>query len=136
MGWDVAGLDAEHVVASLSQGGLDVADQQLVVAVPAVEFAEQRVQPVRALVGLNGDIPQDKLDVGQAQARTTEQADELPEGGASVEFDDQGALMPKVVTRPARPSLVTCTARLAGARRSQPLSVRRVRSAAPRAPDR
>ena len=79
VGWDVAGLDAEHVVASLSQGGLDVADQQLVVAVPAVEFAEQRVQPVRALAGLNGDIPQDKLDVGQAQARTTEQADELPD---------------------------------------------------------
>ncbi len=78
VGRDVAGLDAEHVVAS-SQGGLDVADQQLVVGVPAVEFAEQRVQPVRALAGLDGDIPQDKLDVGQAQARTTEQADELPD---------------------------------------------------------
>ena len=78
LGGDMAGLDAEHGIASFSQGGLDVADHQRAVAVPPFEVTEQHVQPLHGPVRARRDIPQHTFDVGQAQAGAAEQADELP----------------------------------------------------------
>ncbi len=77
LGRDMAGLDAEHGIASFSQGGLDVADQHGAVGVPPFEVTEQHIQPVHGPVCAGGDLPQHPFHIGQAQTGATEQADEL-----------------------------------------------------------
>jgi len=78
LGWYVTDVDREHRVVSLVEGRLDVVDEQLAVGVAAGELREEQVQSSDGQLGASGDVVEDELDVGEAQIRTAQQADDLP----------------------------------------------------------